>query len=145
MQNILLSLFLLVTLGLTIAAQNPTNTEDSEILNREKDWRTSLLKAGDGIEEIYSKNLTYNDWSGTTHDRAKLIADVKAGQLHYKAMKASKETVQVFINTAIYTCDIEIEGNYGETSISRVAHILHVWVKESGTWRLIVHQTQKSN
>ncbi len=121
----------------------PTAPEQ-EILNQEKSWRTALLTASTALEDIYSKHLSYNDWNGKTHDRATLISDVKSGNLKYKGMTARKESVQVFINTAIYSCEIEIEGNYGETSISRVAKILHVWVKEDGNWRLLVHQTQKT-
>ena len=116
---------------------------EQEILNREKAWRTALLKADNDLEDIYSKHLAYNDWNGKTHERATLISDVKSGQLKYQAMTAQKESVQVYINTAIYSSEVEIEGNYGETSISRTAKILHVWVKEAGVWRLLVHQTQK--
>lgn len=145
MQKYLRLIWLLVVFSLSVIAQNATTAADTEILYREKDWHTALLKAGAGIEDVYSKNLSYNDWNGTTHERAKLIEDIKSGRLYYKAIKARNESVQVFTNTAIYTGEIELEGNYGETSISRVAKILHVWVKESGTWRLIVHQTQKSN
>jgi Domain of unknown function (DUF4440) len=72
-----------------------------------------------------------------------LIADVKSGQLKYQAVRLGKEKAQVFINTAIVTGELELEGHYGATSISRKAKLLHVWVKESDTWRLLVHQTEK--
>ena len=118
---------------------------EQEILNREQAWRTALLNASNDLEDIYSKHLSYNDWNGTMHERATLISDVKSGQLKYQAMTAQKEAVQVYINTAIYSAEVEIAGNYGETSISRTAKILHVWVKEAGVWRLLVHQTQKTD
>ena len=143
-QSRLLSL-LLLALSLTAFAQSAPSDAEATILKRETAWRNALLKASNELEEIYSEHLSYNDWNGTAHARATLIADVKSGRLKYQAMKARAETVQVFINTAIYTCEIEMEGHYGETSISRVAKLLHVWVKEAETWRLIVHQTQKAN
>ena len=118
---------------------------EREILQREQAWREALLKASNKLEDIYSQNLSYNDWNGTTHARTTIIADVKSGRLKYQALKARAETVQISVNTAIYTCEIDIAGNYGETSISRVAKLLHIWVKEAGTWRLLVHQTQKPN
>lgn len=142
MKKVLLTFVFIFSFSFSALAQS--GAPEQEILAREKAWRTALLKASDELENIYSKHLTYNDWNGKTHERATLISDVKSGQLKYKALTARKESVQVFINTAIYSCEIEIAGNYGETSISRVAKILHVWVKEDGTWRLLVHQTQKT-
>lgn len=126
----------------SLAATAQTPASEQEILNREKAWRVALLSASNDLEDIYSRHLSYHDWNGKTHERATLISDVKAGKLKYKALSARKEFVQVTINTAIYTCEFEIKGNYGETSISRVVKILHVWVKEDSVWRLLVHQTQ---
>ncbi len=127
------------------SARAQSITDQQEILTREKAWRTALLNASDDLEDIYSKHLSYNDWNGKIHDRATLISDLKSGKLKYEALTARKESAQVTINTAIYSCEFEIVGNYGETSISRTVKILHVWVKEYGTWRLLVHQTQKAN
>lgn len=141
-QAILLHL-LLFALSLLVLTQNVPNDSEVAILKREKAWQKALLTASDDLENLYSKNLSYHDWNGTTHARATLISDVKSGRLKYQTMKARAEAVQVYLNTAIYTCEMEIEGTYGETSISRVAKILHVWVKEAETWRLLVHQTQK--
>jgi Domain of unknown function (DUF4440) len=141
MKNPVLIFVLIFAFCFSVTAQ--TVTPEQEILNREKVWRTALLQAGNDLENIYSKELKYNDWNGTTHERATLISDVKSGRLKYKSMTAQKESVQVYINTAIYSAEIEIAGNYGETSISRTAKILHVWVKEAGIWRLLVHQTRK--
>ena len=143
MKSPVLIFALILVFCFSVTAQ--TVTPEQEILKREKAWRTALLKAGNNLEDIYSKELKYNDWNGKTHERATLISDVKSGQLKYQAMTAQKESVQVYINTAIYSAEIEIEGNYGETSISRTAKILHVWVKEAGTWRLLVHQTRKTD
>ncbi len=126
-------------------AQSVPDATEAEIMQREKAWRAALLNVGTGLEETYSQHLSYHDWNGKTHERAVLIADVKSGQLKYQAVRMSKEQAQVFINTAIVTGELELEGNYGATSISRKAKLLHVWVKESGTWRLLVHQTQKAD
>ncbi len=142
MKKVLLIFVFILAHCFSVIAQ--TTAPEQEILNREKNWRTALLNASNDLENIYSKHLSYNDWNGKTHERGTLISDVKSGQLKYRGMTARQESVQVYLNTAIYSCEIEIEGNYGETSISRLARILHVWVKEDGTWRLLVHQTQKS-
>ena len=140
MKKSLLIFFLLFAYSLSATAQTPAS--EQEILSREKAWRNALLSASNDLEDIYSKHLSYNDWNGKTHERATLISDIKSGKLKYKALSARKEFAQVTINTAIYSCEFEIEGNYGETSISRVVKILHVWVKEDTVWRLRVHQTQ---
>ena len=141
MKKALLIFILFFAYSLSATAQTPAS--EQEILNREKTWRDALLNASNDLEDIYSKHLSYNDWNGKTHERATLISDVKSGKLKYKALAARKESVQVTIKTAIYSCEFEIEGNYGETSISRVVKILHVWVKEDTAWRLLVHQTQQ--
>ncbi len=141
MKKALLIFILFFAYSLSATAQTPAS--EQEILNREKTWRDALLNASNDLEDIYSKHLSYNDWNGKTHERATLISDVKSGKLKYIALAARKESVQVTIKTAIYSCEFEIEGNYGETSISRVVKILHVWVKEDTAWRLLVHQTQQ--
>ena len=143
MRKSVLSFVFILAFCFSVTAQ-PVAPEQ-EILNREKAWRTALLNASNDLEDIYSKHLSYNDWNGKTHERTTLISDVKSGQLKYKSMTAQKESVQVYINTAIYSAEVEIAGNYGETSISRTAKILHVWVKEAGIWRMLVHQTQKTD
>ena len=84
----LLAHLLLLALSLTAVAQTAPSDSDLEILQREKAWRNALLKASDELETIYSKNLSYNDWNGTTHARATLISDVKTGRLTYQAMTA---------------------------------------------------------
>ncbi len=145
MKQICFLFILLIALSSVWLAQDTANAADTEILKREQAWREALLNAGTGLEEIYSKHLSYHDWNGKTHERAVLIADVKSGQLKYQAVRMSKEKAQVFINTAIVTGELELEGDYGATSISRKAKLMHMWVKESGTWRLLVHQTGKAD
>ena len=145
MKRIFFGFLLVFALSSVASAQSVSDAAETEILKREAAWRTALLKAGAGLEEIYSQHLSYHDWNGKTHERAVLIADVKSGQLKYQAVRLSKEKAQVFINTAIVTGEIELEGDYGATSISRKAKLMHVWVKEAGAWRLLVHQTGKAD
>jgi ketosteroid isomerase-like protein len=142
MKQRLLTSLLLFTL--TVAASAQGNKVEPAILKLEEQWVAALVKVDiAALEQLYSDSLTYSHSSGTTDTKAEYLANLKAGRTKYESIVREEVKVRVYGNAALHTSKTHFKLiNNGQPQAFAVK-MLHVWVKEGKSWRLVAHQTTR--
>ncbi len=141
-KHLVLTSLLLLAFSLTAFAQG--NKIEQAVLKLETEWVDALIKVDTAaLEKLYSDTLTYTHSSGSTDTKAEYIANLKAGKTKYESLMREDVKVRVLGNTALHTSktNIKLISNGQPSSFS--VKMLHVWVKEGKSWRLVAHQTTR--
>ena len=129
------------------APQAPRQTRaavEQAILQLEKDWVDALIKADTAkLEELYADTLVYTHSSGQVDDKAKYIANLKAGGTKYLAIDRSEIKANVYGNSVVVTCKAAIKLVSGGQERAFDARVIHVYVKQPEQWRMVAHQTTR--
>lgn len=140
-QRLLTSLFLLTFCATNFAQGSKI---EQAVLKLEAEWVDALVKAdGAALEKLYSDNLTYTHSSGSTDTKAEYITNLKAGKTKYESLMREDVKVRVFGNTALHTSKTHIKLISNGQPSSFAVKMLHVWVKEGSSWRMVAHQTTR--
>lgn len=142
LKHLLLASLLLVALHGIATAQN--NKLEQAITKLEAEWVDALIKVDTAaLERLYSDQLTYTHSSGTTDTKAEYIANLKTGRTKYESLVREDVKVRIFGNTVLHTSktNYKLVNNGQPQSFS--VKMLHVWVKEGKSWRLVAHQTTR--
>ena len=142
LKHLLITSLLLVALNVIAAAQS--NKLEQAVGKLEAEWVDALIKVNTAaLEQLYSDQLTYTHSSGTTDTKAEYIANLKAGKTKYESLVREDVKVRVYGNSAIHTSktNIKLISNGQPQSFS--VKMIHVWVKEGKSWRLVAHQTTR--
>jgi len=114
---------------------------NKEILAREEQ-RCAALRAGDAkaLEGLLSERLRFAHATALYDDKPTLLSKMESGNIVYKSLSVTEPEVIDLGDTALLisrlTADVLVGGN--PRAIDN--RTLSVWVKESGTWRLIAYQ-----
>lgn len=142
MKNLLLTSLFLFTFTFAISAQ--ANKVEQDILKLDQEWVMALVKADAAVlERIYSESLTYTHSNGSTDTKAIYLANLREGKTKYESLIREEIKVRVYGNTALHTSKTNIKLiNNGQPQAFAVK-MLHVYVKEGKTWRMVAHQTTR--
>jgi ketosteroid isomerase-like protein len=89
------------------AQQSPV---EKAVLQLEQDWVNALVKADAAkLETLYADTLVYTHSSGSVDDKAKYIANLKAGGTKYLSIDRDSVKVNTYGDSAIVTCHAVIK------------------------------------
>ncbi|RON43608.1 nuclear transport factor 2 family protein [Pseudomonas frederiksbergensis] len=96
----------------------------------------------DGFEQLLSSDVVYVHSSGYADDKASYLKKFRDGVFVYHGAEQHLEKVSALGDDAFMaTGSISIDATIGGVLRHLQALLLVVWRKESGTWRLLGHQT----
>ena len=134
---------LLCSLAFLVQAA-PQKALEQAVLKLEQEWVDALVNADAAkLEQLYAETLVYTHSSGAVDDKAKYIANIKAGGTKYLSINREGVKVNLYGDTAIVTCHalIKLKANGEDRTVD--ARMIHVYVKQKGRWQLAAHQTTK--
>ena len=142
MKKVLLIALTSLIFSLTTAAQQ--SPVEKAVLQLEQDWVNALVKADAAkLETLYADTLVYTHSSGSVDDKAKYIANLKAGGTKYLSIDRDSVKVNTYGDSAIVTCHavIKLVANGENRTVD--ARMIHVYAKIKGRWQMVAHQTTK--
>ncbi len=142
LKNLLLTSLFIFALSLSALAQG--NKVEQAILKLETEWVEALIKADiAALERLYSDQLTYTHSSGPTDTKAQYLTNLKAGKTKYESLVREDVKVRVYGNTALHISKTNYKLISNGQPSSFAVKMLHVWVKEGSSWRMVAHQTTR--
>ena len=142
MKKVLLIALTSLIFSLTTAAQQ--SPVEKAVLQLEQDWVNALVKADAAkLETLYADTLVYTHSSGSVDDKAKYIANVKAGGTKYLSIDRDNIKVNTYGDSAIVTCHAVIKLSVNGENRTVDARMIHVYAKIKGRWQMVAHQTTK--
>lgn len=135
---------LLSTVLIVQAAPQKGGGLEQAVLKLEQEWVDALIKADIAkLETFYADTLVYTHSSGSVDDKAKYLANLKAGGTKYLSIDRDDVKVNLYGNTAIVTCHALIKLKANGTDRTVDARMIHVYSKIKGRWQMVAHQTTK--
>jgi len=145
MKRVLLTLAVMTPLLFPALAQENKAPPDQTILGLEQHWEDALTKSdADALAELYDDTLIYTHSNGKVDTKASYIKAIKSGATHYQSMKREDIKVSVYDKTAVVTCHWEVHMGAQGTKITDLnARYVHVYVQQSGGWKLVAHESTR--
>lgn len=135
----------IISLVLLAALALPAAGVDSEFRDRDKAWASAVVKHDyAALDKVFSDDLIYAHSTGIVESKAQYLAKLKTGTQRYDAITLDRVRVVAHGDTVITHSFARMTGATAGKPFDNKVMLIHVWVKENGTWRLVAHQTAKA-
>ena len=133
---------LAIALLLAALAAPLSATDEVDIVTAERNWAASVVaKDFAALEDIYHPSLIYAHSTGAIESKDDYMGRLKAGKQVYTAIKHDKTTVVVHGDAAVAHSLVTMQGTNDSGPFDNYLMMIHTWVREDGSWKLIAHQT----
>ena len=121
----------------------PAATEE-EIRQAEKGW-TAAVTALDykALDRILGDQLIYAHSTGNIETKGEYLARLRSGAQKYDGIEHSSITIRIYGDTAVAHAKARMTGKSNGKPFDDKLMMMHFWVKQGGSWRLVAHQTTK--
>ena len=134
------SQLLAVSLLLAMAAPSV----DDEVRAAESAWTTAIkAKDAHALESLLADTLIYAHSTGIVDSKKDYIAKVTSGRQLYLGADHNSMTIRSYGDTVIVHANMHVWGTNQAGKFDDVVMAMHTWVKRSGKWQLVAHQTTK--
>ncbi|MFL6464831.1 MAG: nuclear transport factor 2 family protein [Bryobacteraceae bacterium] len=142
-------MFAVMAVAITASCFGQTNeksndghgTDEQSIIQIEQEMLASLLKGDASAYERYlADTCRLTDPDGMVMDKARLLSDIKSGDLKFESSKLDDMRVQVYGDTAVATYGSTDKGSYKGKEISGRFRWTDVFVKRGGRWQTVAGQ-----
>ena len=136
-------MLLLRLLLLTVAACAAQDSK-ATILALDKQWSDAILKADTGtLDKLLAPELVYAHATGIVDTKMTYLAKIKEKRQVYKSFEQHKPIVNFYKDSAVSFSYVRVTGTNQAGAFDDKIMLMHCWVKQNGTWRLVAHQTTK--
>lgn len=92
------------------------------------------------VERVWGEDFLYTGVRGELKNKADIVSELKAGDLHFDVMKFDDIRVRVYGDTAVTTGLATTKGRSKQGEISGEFRYTRVYVKRQGAWQLVAFQ-----
>jgi ketosteroid isomerase-like protein len=134
----------MLTLILMAAALLVPAAPQDEAIQADKAWAAAVVK-GDfaALDGMLAGELIYTHSSAVVEDKKVYLGRLKSGALKYNLLEQEPITAKVYGDTAILHYKVHMSGVSDGSAFDTRAVVTHVWVKDSGIWKLAAHHAAK--
>jgi hypothetical protein len=133
---------LLITLfGTKTQAQSKEETAVAAAVETLRKLMVDPNKAA--LEKITSDALSYGHSSGKLQTKAEFIEALTSGASDFVSIDLTEQTIKLSGNTAIVRHNLSANTNDGGKPGTVKLHILTIWQKLQGQWKLLARQAVK--
>ena len=117
---------------------------DDDLRAVEKSWAAALVaRDAAALEKMYAPDLIYAHATGKVENKAQYLERLKGGKQRYDSVTHESTQVVRYGDSAVTHSIARMTGRNDSGPFDDHLMIIHMWVKQDGTWRLAAHQTTK--
>lgn len=132
----------LLTLLLAFFMQTPSSL--SPVEKQVENLRNLMLKPNEqALYSISSSKLSYGHSSGKVESQKDFVETLVSGKSVFKKIEFKDQTIDIEGNTAVVRHTLLADTFDGGVANSIKIHVVLVWAKEKGTWKLLARQAVK--
>lgn len=118
--------------------------DEQEVTTAVEALRKAMIDGTEpALKDITAEELSYGHSSGKVEDKASFVASLVSGRSDFKTIDLSEQTIKIVDNIAIVRHRLVAEtadsGKPGNPNL----HVLLIWQKQKGAWKLLVRQAVK--
>lgn len=95
------------------------------------------------LEQIFTPGLIYAHATGAVQDKTTYINRLKSGKQRYDNVVIETTKVVPYGDAAVSHSVVRTIGTNDQGPFNDHVMMMHLWVRQNGTWRLAAHQTTK--
>jgi ketosteroid isomerase-like protein len=117
---------------------------EEQIRSAEKSWSAAVV-AGDhaALDRMYGDHLVYTHSTGIVENKSEYMTRLRSGKQKYEAIDFDSMNIHTYGNAAVSACKVRMRGTSNGKPFNDTLLLTHIWVKQSGSWHLVSHQTTK--
>lgn len=129
---------------LTTAAFGWAASGEEDVRKAEAAWAKAVMaKDEPKLNQMLAEGLVYTHSTGSVDTKDQYLSKLKSGAQKYDGLQSSDMSVHMYGNTAVVNAKIRMTGSTNGTPFDNKLLYTHTWVKQSGHWQLVAHQTTK--
>jgi ketosteroid isomerase-like protein len=106
--------------------------------------RKAMVDADKGaLESLTADSLSYGHSGGHVEGKKEFVEDIVSGKSDFVTIDLSNQTISIVNNIAIVRHTLSATTNDGGKPGTVKIHVLLVWEKTKGEWKLIARQAVK--
>ncbi len=142
MKRRLLSIFM--ALAISTMSLHAQSASESEVLKRVEALRRAMIDAdARALDELVAEDLSYGHSNAVVEDKKRFKEKLVSGESDFITMDLTELTVKVTGKTALVRCRLEGKTSDGGKPGQAKLHVLMVWKKQGGNWKLLARQATK--
>lgn len=119
--------------------------EEKEVAGALEALRIAMVDANKkGLEEAASEDLSYGHSGGHVEGKEEFVDKIVSGKSDFVSIAVSNQTIKIVGDAAIVRHDLKLETNDGGKPGNVSLHVLYVWKKQHGHWKMIARQAVKN-
>ena len=99
------------------------------------------LKMTIALNKLLADDLIYIHSTGDQDSKKTFIENQHNGVRKYLKIDHETMDVKVYGNSAVLTGTVQLETEMKGVKSAAHLRIIHVWVKQGGSWKLVAHQS----
>ena len=117
---------------------------EEEIRNAEKVWAEAVKGRNlAALEKIFTPELIYAHATGAIETKQKYLDRLRSGAQRYDSLTHESIKVVPYGDSAVAHSLVRVTGANSSGPFNDHVMMIHLWVKQAGTWRLAAHQTTR--
>ena len=135
----------LMAVGLIAAVSGCRAAEVTESFQeRERAW-AAAVQGGDlgALDKLYTDDLIYAHATGKVESKKEYLDRLRTGAQKYEHVTLEKTRVVPYGDAVVTHSFVRMNGTSSGKLFDDHVMMLHIWVKQGGTWRIAAHQTTK--
>lgn len=118
--------------------------EEKAVATQVESLRKAMVDADKAtLEKLTDAKLSYGHSGGKIEDQSTFVSNIVSGHSDFVTIDLTNQTIVISGNTAIVRHDLVATTNDNGKPGNVHLHILLVWVKEGGQWKLLARQAVK--
>jgi ketosteroid isomerase-like protein len=139
---ILIPLLAIAAAWAQVEASNNKQADNTQqrLMKIEQDLVDALIKGDSSVFERYvAETAMFTDEDGIS-DKARLVTDLRSGDLKFQSSKLNDMKVQVYGDAAVVTYGSTDKGTYKGKDISGRYRWTDTFVNSNGHWKIVAEQ-----
>ena len=95
------------------------------------------------LSNVAAEELSYGHSSGKIEDKAAFVEAIASGKSGFVKIDLSEQTIKIVRKTAIVRHNLFAETNNSGVAGTIKLHIMTIWQKQGGQWKLLARQAVK--
>jgi len=130
-----------ILIGTVFTSSLFAQVKDEHLLKAISDFNSALIDANtEKLNALVMDELSYGHSSGVIESKQEFIEKIVSGKSDFVSIDITGQTGAIIANTAIVRHHLHARTNDNNTPGEVKLHILLVWQKNDGKWKLLARQ-----
>jgi len=118
--------------------------DEKEVASAIEALRVAMIDGNKAaLEAVSAEELSYGHSGGHVENKSEFVDKIVSGRSDFVTIEFTNQTIKIVGNTAVVRHDMKATTNDGGKTNNINLHILLVWQKQHGKWKLLARQAVK--